>query len=334
MSLKRLCKSYNIFASSSYVLVFVAIGLTILFASCASFEHLTMVTEGSFPQAEQCGKCHVEIYQEWLNSDHAKAYTNDHFRQATNNYSFEDCLSCHAPQPSATDNPAITRTINRDEGITCVSCHLEEGKLSGPIEPTGKVAPHPIGVNPDFYKNSRLCGKCHQGEFAEWKNADAVDKMSCQHCHMPQVTRKVTQPTGGISNIIVAFEHEVLQKKHDFSIVSFETEIDIISIEAKKINSTVIVTIKNNLPHSLPTGDFGFRVLILKILAADSRGNLTVIDQRELVKELNSAMPALSKLSLELKTPADTVSIRVQLTRQSYESDKVIKLADMEMSLQ
>ena len=334
MPLKRLCKNYNIFAPNSWLLVLIVIGLTILFASCSSFEHLTMVTDESFPQATQCGKCHVEIYQEWLNSDHSKAYTNPHFRQATNNYSFEKCLSCHVPQPSATDNPAITRAINRDEGITCVSCHLEEGKLSGPIEPTGKVAPHPIGVNPDFYKNSRLCGKCHQGEFAEWKNNDAADKQTCQHCHMPQVTRKVTQSTGGISNIIVAFEHEVLQKKHDFSIVSFETEIDIISIEANRNNSSVTITITNNLPHSLPSVDFGFRILILEAMTIDSKDNPTIIGQRELIKELASAIPPLGTFEWQLKIPPDTVFLRVNLTRLSYEENDIIHLADIKVPLQ
>ena len=332
MPLKLSCKNCNTFTQTSYMLVLIAMGLTIL-ASCSSFDHLTMVTDESFPQAGQCGKCHVDIYHEWLTSDHAKAYTNPHFRQATNNYSFEDCLTCHAPQPSVADSPATTRTINRDEGVTCVSCHLKEGKLFGPIEPTGKVAPHPIGLDPDLYKNSDLCGTCHQGEFSEWENAKAVDKQSCQHCHMPQVTRKVTQPTGGISNIIVAFEHEVLQKKHAFSIAPLETGIDVISIEAKKSDSTVIVTIKNNLPHSLPAGDFGFRILKLKISAKDLQDNLTVLEQRELVKELNTAIPAYSTLDLELEIPDDTVSIRVQLVRHSYDDDKVINVTDMEIPL-
>jgi hypothetical protein len=333
MPLKRLCKKYNIFAPGPYLLVLIAIGLAVLLASCTSFDHLTTVTEESFPQAAQCGKCHVEIYNEWANSDHAKAFTNPHFRRSTNNYTFEKCLSCHAPEPFVTDRPAITRTINRDEGVTCVSCHLKEGKLSGPIEPTGKITPHPIGVNPDFYNDSGLCGKCHQREYSEWGNVEAANKQSCQHCHMPQITRKVTQATGGISNLIVAMEHEVPQKKHDFSIVSSETKIDIISSEAKKTDSTVAVTIKNNLPHSLPTGDFGFRILKLKISALNTHGNLTVIDQRELTKELDTAIPALSTLALQLQVPVDTASIRVQLTRHSYEKEKVINLTDVEMPL-
>ncbi len=68
-------------------------------ASCTSFKHLTVVSN-TFPRAKECGKCHVDIYQEWSESDHARAYTNPHFRSATNDYSFEHCLGCHAPEPT------------------------------------------------------------------------------------------------------------------------------------------------------------------------------------------------------------------------------------------
>ncbi len=311
-----------------------ALGIVVLIASCASFEHLTEVTEDTFPQAAQCGKCHIEIYKEWLQSDHSIAYTNPHFRQATDDYRFEDCMSCHAPQPAVTDAVPVARSITRDEGVTCVSCHLEEGKLSGPIKPTGKVAPHPVGIDPSFYKESGICGRCHQGEFNEWKSVSAVDKKTCQQCHMPPVTRKVTQATGGISELIVAFEHEVSQKRHSFSIASSESEIEILSIETKISGASITLTIKNNLPHSLPTGDFGFRVLVLQALAIDSKGNPTDIGQRELVKELASAIPPLSTIDWQLQLPTDAIMLGVKLKRLSYEEDVILNLADIKVPLQ
>jgi len=334
MPLKRFCKTCDIFGLKFGILALVVIGLSVFLASCVSFKHLTAVTEQSFPQAAQCKKCHVEIYNEWAGSDHSSAYKNESFRQATDNYSFENCLSCHAPQPGVTDAAPITRMLNRDEGVTCVSCHLEEGKLSGPIEPTGKVAPHPIGVNPDFYKGSSICGSCHKSDFAEWEKVKADDKKSCQQCHMPQVTRKVTQATGGISNIIVALEHEVLQKKHDFSIISSKTEIEIISIQAKKNDSSATLKITNNLPHSLPSGDFGFRSLLLEALAINSKGNETRLGQIELVKESKSSIPPSGSLDWQLKISPDTVFIRIKLTRLSYQKDDAIILADIKASLQ
>jgi hypothetical protein len=293
-----------------------------------------MVREQAFPQADQCGKCHVEIYNEWLQSDHASAYTNPHFRQATDNYSFGDCLNCHAPEPAVTDTTPVTRSIDRNEGVTCVSCHLQEGKLSGPFDPTGHVAPHPIDVNPDRYKDSGICGRCHKGDFDEWRAVKTTDKKSCQQCHMPPITRKVTQATGGISKLIVAFEHEVSQKQHTFSMVPSEPQNDIISIEAKRSGSSVTLTIRNNLPHSLPGGDFGFRILVLQVLAIDSEGNPTIIGQRELAKEMASEIQALTAIDWQLKTPPDTVFIRVELRRLSYEEKDIITLADIKVPLQ
>ncbi len=309
------------------------IGISALLPSCVSFEHLTMVTDDSFPQASQCGKCHVQIYQEWAHSDHAQAYTNPHFQQATDNYRFENCLSCHAPRPFQIDTP-VARTIHRNEGITCVSCHLEEGKLSGPLEPTGRVAPHPIGVDSEFYKNSNICGTCHQGEYTEWKNAGADDKQTCQDCHMPEVTRKVTQSTGGVSNIIVAFEDEVRQKKHDFSILSSNTNFDIISIEVNKRSAgQAALTIRNHLPHSLPTGDFGFRVLVLEAFAVGPDENQTRLGRMELVKEIKTSIPALGTFDWQLKTPPDTVFLRMKLSRLSYKENEIIYLADIKVPL-
>jgi hypothetical protein len=310
----------------------IAVVLACLLPSCASFKHLTVVTEDTFPQAYQCGKCHVEIYHEWSGSDHAMAYTNPHFKKATNDYSFEDCLSCHAPQPSRIDTP-VTRNIDRDEGVSCVSCHLEEGKLSGPLDPTGLIAPHPINVNTEYYKNSTLCGTCHQGEYNEWKNAKDDNKQTCQDCHMPEVTRKVTQSTGGISNIIVAFEDQVTQKKHEFSTIGSTLEPDMISIEAKRNGGLAVLTIQNNLPHSLPAGDFGFRVLLLEAFAIDSKNNQTSIDQIELVKEIKSSIPALGTFIWQLKAFPETTFIRVKLSRLSYNEDGIICLTDIKVPL-
>jgi hypothetical protein len=298
-------------------------------SSCVSFDYLTQVTEDSFPQASQCGKCHVEIYHEWATSDHAAAYVNPHFKQATHDHQFEACLSCHAPQPFRSD-PLVTRNMDRSEGITCVSCHLVEGKLAGPLEPTGKIAPHPIDVNPDYYHTSGICGTCHQGELAEWENANRVDKKTCQECHMPEVTRKVTQPTGGISNLIVAFEDTVKQKKHDFSMVSSNMDFDIISVQAIRVNANEItLIIKNNLPHSLPAGDFGFRVMALEALTASTDDNEILLDRMELTKELKNAISPSGTFEWKLGVPPATDFLRIKLSRLSYDEEDVIYLTDI-----
>ncbi|MFC1637113.1 cytochrome c3 family protein [Planctomycetota bacterium] len=307
--------------------------LVIGLAGCASFDYLTRVTE-QFPRAKQCGKCHVEIYREWSVSDHAEAYVNPHYRQMTDDYAFGDCLSCHVPQPTVSDQPPTARSMHLAEGITCVSCHLEEGKLSGPIEPTGKIAPHPIGVRPEFYNDSIVCGVCHEGTYTEWKSVESNDKKTCQDCHMSPVRRKVTQGTGGFSNVIVSLEKETELKRHDFAVLTTGQEGPSVSFEVQRSGSDIELVFKNNLPHALPTGDFGYRVLVLKISAIDARGNEVSLKQREFAKELDNAILAKGTVRLHLDTPPKTRAIRIHLVRQSYKEDQVLDLMDIEIPLQ
>lgn len=301
-------------------------------AGCGSFDYLTQVTE-QFPRAKQCGKCHVEVYHEWAVSDHASAYTNPHYRRATDDYTFNRCLSCHVPEPTLSDRPPIARSMHPDEGITCVSCHLEQGKLTGPIEPTGKVAPHPVGVRPEFYKNSIACGQCHEGTYAEWTSAANADKKSCQQCHMSSVKRKVTQPTGGFSNVIVSFEKEVSLRRHDFAILTSASTERPVSFDVQRSGSQVVLILKNNLPHTLPTGDFGYRVMLLKIFAVDRDDSVVSLGEEEFAKELGNAIPAEGTARWLLDVPSETKAIRVRLIRQSYEEENILGLMDVEMPL-
>jgi hypothetical protein len=302
-------------------------------AGCTSFDHLTMVTE-EFPKAKQCGKCHVEIFREWTVSDHATAYINPHFRQMTDNYAFGDCMSCHVPQPTVSETPPVVRSMHRDEGITCVSCHLEEGKLSGPMEPTGKVAPHPIGIKPEFYKSSAICGNCHEGSYEEWQSVEDSNKKSCQDCHMSPVERKVTQATGGFSDVIVGFEEKVAQRRHDFTILNAGLTEQPVSIETERSGSDLVLVVKNNLPHNLPTGDFGYRVLLMEIFTISQRGSIASLGKREFAKELGNAFQPMGSARWMLAIPPQTKAIRISLRRQSYEGDPVLNLMDIEVPLQ
>lgn len=331
MHSKKYCKTSDCFTANFCMLAILITTLAVYLASCASFDHLTKVTP-QFPQAAECGKCHVEIYREWSQSNHAKAFVNYHYNESTNNYSLESCLGCHAPQPTVTNKVPTVRSTHRKEGITCVSCHLREGKLSGPIDPTGIVTPHPIEVNPEFYRNSDICGRCHEGTLAEWKTVKTNEKKTCQHCHMPPVNRKLTQSTGILSKIIVAFEHKVPQKRHDFAIPSAESSIDILSVKAKKVGSLVTMTIRNNLPHSLPTGNSSDSTLFLEAYARNSKGKETFVEQRELTKKLNTSIPARSNIDWQLKIPPDSV-LELRLLRFSYDGD-ITHLADFEVPLQ
>jgi Cytochrome c554 and c-prime len=128
-------------------------------------------------KAEDCGKCHQEIYQEWKTSYHAQAYTDPFFRA----YWKKDnevwiCLNCHTPlanqQPELigeiprnrvekavkSPNPDFDRSLQQ-EGITCAGCHVRDGVILGPFDDS--VAPHPTKFDPKF-RTAEICYRCHQ----------------------------------------------------------------------------------------------------------------------------------------------------------------------------
>ncbi len=300
---------------------------------CASFDALTSVTVDHFPQAAQCGKCHISIYAEWSGSDRAGAYRNPHFRRSTNSYAFPDCLNCHAPEPTVALSPPETRHLQREEGITCVSCHLENGVLSGPFPATGKVKPHPVGVNAELYRGSQLCARCHEGTFAQWQNAPQEDKKTCQQCHMPAVTRKVTQSAGGLSTLIVSLEHEVAQRQHVFRIQTEDSIREMVSVQATRVGTQVELSIRNNVPHLLPTGDFGFRVLDLIVSRDDRQGHSIEVWREELSKELKNAIASGDRLQRLIEVPAACAMLRLRIQRRSYEDQAVLDLFQQEVTL-
>ncbi len=175
-------------------------------------------------KAEDCGKCHKEIYQEWKTSYHAQAFTDPFFRA----YWKKDnevwiCLNCHTPlvnqQPELigeiprnrvekavkAPNPDFDRSLQQ-EGITCAGCHVRDGVILGPFDDS--VAPHPTQFDPKF-RSTEICYRCHQvpkgplqfydvgpcGTFPEYEGAYFTKERSliCQSCHMPEVERPMAE---------------------------------------------------------------------------------------------------------------------------------------------
>jgi hypothetical protein len=304
------------------VLPLAAAALTALLAGCASFKHLTQVGD-TFPSATECGKCHVEIYREWSQSDHARAYTDPHFRAATDDYRFENCLSCHAPEPTRTDRTPAVRATGREEGVTCVACHLEPGALAGPLKPTGTVHPHPIRVRPETYYGSNLCGRCHEGTMAQWDSVPGV-KRTCQQCHMEPVTRKVTQATGGISNVLVAMEKQVPQRRHGFCILDRGPARRFIRLTLEPADDALDVVVENRLPHDLPTGDFGFRIVTLEVFGIDAGGRSLRLGSWELAGESSTALAPGQTRVWHLSVDQGFRMVRAVLTRRSYDGEAFV----------
>lgn len=173
--------------------------------------------------AATCGKCHVEIYEEWKVSTHARAWKDDLQFLAELEKSEKQgvgwlCMNCHTPlenqlprlvaalpddrwdRPTFVPNPSFDPTL-QDEAITCATCHVEDGVILGPYGNT--VAPHAVKKS-DKLLSPEICTQCHQAQAqklelslicvfntgAEWQASPQKKQGKiCQSCHMPEVTR-------------------------------------------------------------------------------------------------------------------------------------------------
>jgi hypothetical protein len=147
---------------------------------------------------------------------------------------------------------------------------------------------------------------------------------------MEPVTRKVTQATGGMSNVLVAMENAVPQKRHGFHILNNSQPAELITLEATRAGATLEIRIENHLPHDLPTGDFGFRIVTLEIFALDADGRSTHIRTWELAGELGTALPPQGVRVWSLDVAGDITTVHAILTRRSYDQDALV-LAQSEL---
>ncbi|HEX7877991.1 MAG TPA: multiheme c-type cytochrome [Candidatus Eisenbacteria bacterium] len=180
-------------------------------------------------RAADCGACHVEIYAEWKESSHARAFRDDpqfmeELRKTTATSGRDAswiCLNCHTPfeaqlprllaglekgdrgLPIYVDNPSFDPRM-QEEGVTCATCHVRDGVVLGPTG-AGR-APHAVQRS-DLLHSSDLCLQCHEVNariddvglvclfdtgVTYAAGPDAAEGKSCQECHMPEVERPLT----------------------------------------------------------------------------------------------------------------------------------------------
>jgi len=131
--------------------------------------------------AQECGRCHSAIYQEWRASQHSRAWTDPYFQVDWRfDGSQQICKNCHIPldrqqenlvlgfrdsskwTPILAPNPGFDPALQH-EGVTCSACHLSEGRIVGPIE--GLPAPHPVRT---IANANEICLRCHVVQGERW----------------------------------------------------------------------------------------------------------------------------------------------------------------------
>jgi nitrate/TMAO reductase-like tetraheme cytochrome c subunit len=247
-------------------LLAVACTLPVPFASDLLFS----TEREQLPEAQDCARCHGEVFREWQGSAHARAWTSESFARVTADHRADACLGCHAPAPLGAAGEIALRSDHRAEGVTCVSCHLdvrpghERLAMRGPHPPTTPIEVHAIVVDPLFL-SPELCGTCHTAVLEEWEasaarsGAPRAEMETCQHCHMPEVRRTIESynPELRYSALIVALGDPVDGRRHLFAVP--EDAGEDVRLRAERLGTGVRVTVENHLPHAIATGGFGTR---------------------------------------------------------------------------
>jgi len=140
--------------------------------------HANVYQDTPFPSAAACGRCHLQVFQEWSSSNHAYASISPmfhKFEQAVNDLTAGTigsfCVRCHQQVGTQLGEkrelPLWERSPVAREGITCVTCHrvgqsffkvngerhIRPGNVSDPVYGAG-VAENLAEVieNRDYYQ--------------------------------------------------------------------------------------------------------------------------------------------------------------------------------------
>jgi len=304
----------------------------LILIGCKSFDYLTKI-ENTFPVAKTCGDCHIDIYKEWSQSAHARAFLSTDFMTITQEGSLADCVACHTPEPQLSLEAPAPRTILLEDGVTCTTCHLKDGKMLGPVQPTGAVHPHPIEVIQSRFMEAAFCGRCHEGTYQQWQNTSVNPKKTCQQCHMPAVVRKVTQAKGGMSKLIVAMEKQINLRKHTFMIYPQSEDQETLELHTVFGENRVMIELLNRLPHSFPTGNFGVQIGVMLVRFMDADNNELQTSRYEFVQELKTNLASGQSKKWTWDLPQSAAKMKIQLLRHGRSIEKQVELLNREVPL-
>ncbi len=174
------------------------LGLGLLAAAGAAFlglprEGPPAVASSDSVGSAACGECHREVYREWQDSWHARAWSDPLVRAQSNDFANAECLPCHAPQPvlaTGLDRPVVARAERLAEGVDCRACHAFEPdagaeRVAGTRDlPAAPCRPKAVAE----LSGATFCTPCHNQHrtVTEWLvSRYAAEGIGCIDCHMP-----------------------------------------------------------------------------------------------------------------------------------------------------
>ncbi|QDU85150.1 hypothetical protein Pla163_22760 [Planctomycetes bacterium Pla163] len=143
----------------------------------------------SHSSSHNCAECHAQVFEEWSSGPHADSWTGAAVRKLSGDFSNQDCIDCHAPQPVFVTGIAervLPRIERRVEGVDCITCHaLPDGGVAGSFT-SETVACRPEATV--ALTRADFCAGCHDQHqtVQQWRDSRwAAEGIDCIDCHMP-----------------------------------------------------------------------------------------------------------------------------------------------------
>lgn len=231
--------------------------------------------------SKSCKSCHKKVFENWYNSRHRVAFTNELYKESHEREPKEWCVNCHAPLLDRNVNRlSLENRILKEEGISCNVCHVRNKKILVSKIPKSQAdnreLTHDYQVELKIGK-SEFCANCHQfnfptlksarseghfeysnlpmqNTFTEFKESYLSKYGECQACHLAANSNETHSFFGG----------------HDREKLNSSLFLE---IERISKNTILVTVITNGIPHSFPTGDL-FRTL--RIILKNSKTGNTV----------------------------------------------------------
>jgi hypothetical protein len=227
-------------------------------------------TGAAMRSSADCAPCHKTVYDNWRESRHRVALTNELYHESHAREPSPWCVNCHAPLREAGSEKTAYRG---EEGISCLVCHARAGKILTGSMPA-KADAHSYTARPEF-KDERLCEGCHDFNFPtaasamsegkdfhytsqpmqstveEYRASAYYGRVTCQGCHLLSGTRDSHRFPGG---------HALERLKNDL-------KLEIERIDAAHI---LVRLSAHGIGHAFPTGDL-FRTVRVRLIDNTSR---------------------------------------------------------------
>lgn len=218
---------------------------------------------GSFGNQE-CQRCHQAVWQEWEESYHARAFSDDRVQAAFQHFGFDrQCQSCHAPERRLNlevGTPVVLRESEREMGVDCLSCH---GLADGGVAAVRDVPDAPCRPTLTAgFDTSLACGVCHDAIYKDWQASRyRTEGKQCQTCHMAP-----SDDRGGRSHLCLGGHNDALVRSGT-------------RLACRQERDELVVSVTNHATgHNFP-GERHNRLLLVEVIEESAEGEVTLARQ-------------------------------------------------------